>query len=148
MEELRLEIEAKYETKIKSTIDKFHRLKKKNDEERSKNATLKHSMIELEQKMGDMMEEQKSIENESTGNDQAHQSVMDGMKKSLREKEAECDQLAMDKGKLEKYVQRALQATQLKYKSAVSQLQAKSEEAEVKLKEANAKVKERKFVLL
>ena len=134
-------MEQKYEMKMKNIIDKFDRLKKKNDEERSKNATMKHSMIELEQQLGDLMEEKKQKDSESTGQDAAHQSIMDGLKKSLREKETECEKLATEKSKLEKYVQRALQATQLKYKSAVSGLQAKSDEAELKLKEANAKVR-------
>ena len=134
-------MEHKYEMKMKNIIDKFDRLKKKNDEERSKNATMKHSMIELEQQLGDLMEEKKQKDSESTGQDAAHQSIMDGLKKSLREKETECEKLATEKSKLEKYVQRALQATQLKYKSAVSGLQAKSDEAELKLKEANAKVR-------
>ena len=44
------------------------------------------------------------------------------------------------KEKLEKYVQRALQATQIKYKAAVQTLQSQTEEKSKLLKEANAKV--------
>ena len=46
----------------------------------------------------------------------------------------------MAKEKLEKYVQRALQATQIKYKAAVQTLQSQAEEKSKLLKEANAKV--------
>ena len=72
--------------------------------------------------------------------------ILDDLKKSLRAKEEECDSLSMAKEKLEKYVQRALQATQIKYKAAVQTLQSQAEEKTKQLKEANAKVSA--FILL
>ena len=129
-----------YDTKIKSISDKYDRLKKKNDEENSKNATLKHSMIELEQKIGDMMEEQKSKETELNTSDEANEKILKKLKSLLREKEEQCDQLAIDKGRLEKYVQKALQTVHVKYKEACSKLQQKLDFTETKLKESDAKV--------
>ena len=131
----------KYELDLKSTTNKYNRLKKKNDEERSKYATLKHSMIEMEQKMGDLLEEQKSKDNEMSSSDEANEIILKKIKKALRSKEEQCDQLAMDKSKLEKYVQKALQTVHGKYKEACSKLQTKLDATEVKLKESDAKVR-------
>ena len=131
----------KYELDLKNTTNKYNRLKNKNDEERSKYATLKHSMIEMEQKMGDLLEEQKSKDNEVSSSDEANEIILKKIKKALRSKEEQCDQLAMDKSKLEKYVQKALQTVHGKYKEACSKLQTKLDATEVKLKESDAKVR-------
>ena len=97
--------------RFKSASERLERVKRKHDEQLKMNATLRQSVIELEQKVGDMLEEQKRKVEQEAGETSANAMILDDLKKSLRAKEEECDSLSMAKEKLEKYVQRALQAT-------------------------------------
>ena len=126
--------------RYKLVTERLERMKRKHEEQLRLNADLRQSVIELEQNIGDMREEQERKIEQEAGETSANAVVIDGLKKSLREREVECDSLAMAKEKLEKYVQRALQATQVKYKAAVQTLQSQSEEKSKKLRDANAKV--------
>ena len=66
--------------------------------------------------------------------------IIESIKNQLKEKEAACDQLQLDKEKLENYVKQVVQTQGMKYKIAVKSLQTQLSEKDAQIKHINAKI--------
>jgi phage shock protein A len=99
------------------------RLKQRNEKLSRQNNELKHEVMELEQKL---VESTEANNNDGKANLEAlleeKDAVVKQLKNSLKEKETTCNQLSLEKEKLENYVKQALKATKMKYKVAAQSL--------------------------
>jgi len=99
----------------------MERLKTRNERLAKQNNELKQELMDLEQKLGEV--------EDATGT-QAQQeeqaAVVDQLKEMLKSKETQCNQLSLEKEKLENYVKQALKVTKMKYRAAVESLQEQS----------------------
>ena len=113
------------------------RLKARNEKLSKHNNELKRELMDLEQKIAEMTEAQNSDEAANMAALlEEKDAVVKQLKDTLKEKETVCNQLSLEKGKLETYVKQALKATKMKYKVAAQSLKdslAKKEETIVQL---------------
>ena len=113
------------------------RLKARNEKLSKHNNELKRELMDLEQKIAEMTEAQNSDEAANMAALlEEKDAVVKQLKDTLKEKETVCNQLSLEKEKLETYVKQALKATKMKYKVAAQSLKdslAKKEETIVQL---------------
>ena len=99
------------------------RLKQRNEKLSKQNNELKRELMDLEQKIAEMAE---ANNNDEKANMEVmieeKEAVVKQLKNSLKEKETVCNQLSLEKEKLENYVKQALKATKMKYKVAAQSL--------------------------
>ena len=113
------------------------RLKARNEKLSKHNNELKRELMDLEQKIAEMTEAQNSDEAANMAALlEEKDAVVKQLKDTLKEKETVCNQLSLEKEKLETYVKQALKATKMKYKVAAQSLKdslVKKEETIVQL---------------
>ena len=112
------------------------RLKSKNDRLAKQNNELKQELMDIEQKLADMEDHT----NATAEQQQEQEAIVSQLKEQLKEKESSCNQLSLEKEKLENYVKQALKVTKMKYKAAVQTLQEQNAKKDEVLAQLTMKV--------
>ena len=132
-----VEATAKVPSSPPPSTKMMDRLKARNEKLSKHNNELKRELMDLEQKIAEMTEAQNSDEAANMAALlEEKDAVVKQLKDTLKEKETVCNQLSLEKEKLETYVKQALKATKMKYKVAAQSLKdslVKKEETIVQL---------------